>query len=454
MISSKQLIQAAAGAGGEPDFFILSFGTSGSITSLVGIDVDTNGDIVAGGFTTHASAQGNADVFLVKVDVSGDVIWEVMSGDTGATTGDYVNSVKIDSNDNIYAAGYFTHISGDSTAGLMQKYDSDGNLTWANAIDGPLYDTINGIDISSDDSKIYYAGAHDRTLSTPNGYNWGYVNSAGTSIVDYRYENASYSSNANDVAVAPNGNVFTVGSGYKGTTGSWPMVYRLTSSGAGSQRILTSTSTQVTYHISAAALSDSTAVVAGRANTGSARYSLLLQRLNSSLVPIWTRIIRRPMTGTSYYTQVPSKVVVDSNDNIYVASAARGNKHACIMKFDSNGTLDWANEITTSSEDITITFHKICLDANEEHLYLAGYEKATSTGGSTQSGFIVKIPTDGSALGTYGPFIYQATPSLTDLSASYSTQTPDGSYGSASQQLKTSAFTNVDPNMTTSIEKG
>jgi hypothetical protein len=454
MIASKQLIQAAAGAGGEPDFFILSFGTSGYVTGLEGIDVDTNGDIVAGGYTTHASAQGGADVFLAKVDVNGNVIWEVMSGDTGATTNDYIFDLRIDSNNNIYAAGNFTHISGDGTAGLMQKYDSDGNLTWAKAIDGPLYDTISGIDISSDDSKIYYAGTHDRSTSTPNAYSWGVVSSTGASIVDYRFENATYLSGASDVAVAPNGIAFTVGQGYVGDTGGWPMVYRITSTGAGYQRIITSSLSQVTSLTTTAALSDSTAVVAGRAYTGSARYSLLLQRLNSSLVPIWTRLIYRPLTGTTYYSQVPSRMVVDSNDNIYVASAARNSFHACIMKFDVNGTLDWANEITTSSENITIVINGIRLDANEEYLYLAGDEDATNTGGSTQSGFIAKIPTDGSALGTYGPFVYQAMPPLSNTTASPSTLTPDGSYGSAAQQLKTSAFTNVDPNMTTSIEKG
>ena len=95
MTVSSKLIQAAAGAGGEPDLFILSLeATSGE--SLNGIDVDTNGDIVACGFFNDPVGAGGYDAGLVKVNSIGEVLWSKVSGTSNS---DYLQDCVTDSNE-------------------------------------------------------------------------------------------------------------------------------------------------------------------------------------------------------------------------------------------------------------------------------------------------------------------------------------------------------------------
>jgi hypothetical protein len=91
--------------------------------------------------TTRSYGSGGADIFLVKLDARGRLVWARTIGGNGQETGK--TTLEID-------GGYIT--MGDTSSGgagesdlLAVKYDRDGNIIWANAIGGPDKDQGAGI---------------------------------------------------------------------------------------------------------------------------------------------------------------------------------------------------------------------------------------------------------------------------------------------------------------------
>ena len=91
------------------------------------------------GSTTLTSA-GDQDIFLAKLDATGQALWAVRAGDRGDDVG---FTVTVDPADNVYVAGYFRYSaafgafalnSGSAIWGFVAKYDPQGVCLWAMAI--------------------------------------------------------------------------------------------------------------------------------------------------------------------------------------------------------------------------------------------------------------------------------------------------------------------------------
>jgi len=90
---------------------------------------------------------GAFNLFLVKYDSTGNVIWAKNAGNLGSS---YQNqySLSIDPLDNVYITGYFTSIaahfgaftllnnSTNNSDFFLAKYDSSGNVLWAKSVSG------------------------------------------------------------------------------------------------------------------------------------------------------------------------------------------------------------------------------------------------------------------------------------------------------------------------------
>jgi type IX secretion system substrate protein/beta-propeller repeat-containing protein len=83
------------------------------------------------------------DIFIVKYDPAGNVLWAKSAGGSGSDEG---TSITTDTSGNIYLAGYFgsntinfgntTLVRNGSFDIFLAKYDSSGNLIWAKSIGG------------------------------------------------------------------------------------------------------------------------------------------------------------------------------------------------------------------------------------------------------------------------------------------------------------------------------
>ena len=131
------------------------------------IVTDTSGNVYAtgsfssatltfGSFTlTNNSTSGNTDIYIVKYDPNGNVIW---ARSAGGSDEDYATSIALDAWGNIYVAGFFhstsipfgtTTLTNDSTTATSDmyvvKYSPAGNVIWARKAGGTMSDRINAV---------------------------------------------------------------------------------------------------------------------------------------------------------------------------------------------------------------------------------------------------------------------------------------------------------------------
>lgn len=128
-------------------------------------------DFDPGAGTNNVSSFGSRDIYIQKLDSSGNLVWVKTMGGTNWDQG---NSIALDNFGNIYTTGYFVGtvdfdpgigttnlVSSTGTEIFVNKLDSLGNLVWAKSIkdSDANYSTNYGTSIKVDDLyNIYTAG--------------------------------------------------------------------------------------------------------------------------------------------------------------------------------------------------------------------------------------------------------------------------------------------------------
>ena len=181
-------------ATGNLDSFLAKYDTSGNIqwlkqgrstsqVSINGISLDSSKNIVAIGYFGSKSdttvnfnnvkliSSGNRDIFLVKYNDSGNVLWAKSAGGVGLS--DEGESLSIDNADNIYIAGEFKdsasfdNIKVYSNGGIdafIAKYNSDGDVIWVKHGGGKGSDYAKSIAFVDEDN-LYVTGYFDSSAT-------------------------------------------------------------------------------------------------------------------------------------------------------------------------------------------------------------------------------------------------------------------------------------------------
>jgi len=186
---------------GGSDIFVVKLDSSGNwlwvkqaggtgYDESYGITTDSSGNSYVTGLFSGTASFGNitltnsgyADIFVAKLDSSGNWLWAKQAG---GTSDDYCYSIAIDSSGNSYVTGYF---SGTASFGnitlessgyndiFVVKLDSSGNWLWAKQAGGIDYDESYGITTDSSGNS-YVTGCFQGTASfgntnlISNGYN-------------------------------------------------------------------------------------------------------------------------------------------------------------------------------------------------------------------------------------------------------------------------------------------
>jgi len=174
----------------------------------------------------------DADMFILKLDSSGNFAW---AGKIGGVGEDAVSCVKADVAGNVYLSGYYTGTSdfnpgvqafNMTTAGssdvFICKLDAFGNFQWAKSIGGPSFEFGNALTLD-ESGNIYSAGSFSETADfnpgsetstlTASGGSDSYtlkLNSAGD-FVWARRTGGGVRDVANGVAIDGAGSVYTTG---------------------------------------------------------------------------------------------------------------------------------------------------------------------------------------------------------------------------------------------------
>jgi hypothetical protein len=123
-------------------------------------------DFDPGSGTLNLMSAGGSDVFVSKLSSSGNLIWAKRFGGTSDDVG---RSLAIDSSGNVYITGFFkgTGTFDLTSAGFddifVSKLDSSGNLIWAKKFGGSLNDIGYAITVDST-GNIYTTGYFEDTV--------------------------------------------------------------------------------------------------------------------------------------------------------------------------------------------------------------------------------------------------------------------------------------------------
>ncbi len=133
-------------------------------------------DLDPGPGTSYHTSNGSYDACILKLDSNGDLIWvKTFGGDTA----DYVWSICVDSNNDVYITGYFEYtvdfdpgpgvfnLNANGTTGhedmFVLKLDSDGNFIWAQNYGSTERDGGRSI-LTDDFGNIYVTGFYYGTV--------------------------------------------------------------------------------------------------------------------------------------------------------------------------------------------------------------------------------------------------------------------------------------------------
>lgn len=171
-------------------------GSGNGVDSPADIKVDNAGNV----YVTGTIFEGNVNHFdyvTIKYDVGGAQLWAVKyNGIAGAN--DFVASLAIDSNGNIYVTGNSGRLYGTSYYDYSTiKYDSNGNQLWVAIYNGPnsyntnyvskiIVDNFDNVYVAGTSNSDYLAIKYDTRGNQLwlARYNGGYVDEATGMVVD------------------------------------------------------------------------------------------------------------------------------------------------------------------------------------------------------------------------------------------------------------------------------
>jgi hypothetical protein len=339
---------------------------------------------------------GLYDVFISKLDSSGNFVWAKSVGGTGT---DIANAVAVDAAGNVYTTGYFegtadfdpgVGISNLTSAGgddvFVSKLNSSENFVWAKSLGGGNYDAANAVFVDAS-GNVYVAGYFEGTADFDPGV--GTVNLTSAGGTDGFVSKLDSSGNfvwaksfggvgtdiANAVAVDASGNVYTTGY-FHGTADFDPGVgiSNLTSAGGADG---------------------------------------FVSKLDSSGNFVWAK----SFDGTG--TDIASSVAVDASGNVFTTGrflgtvdfdrgagtanlTSAGSLDAFVLKLNSSGNFVWAKSVGGVGHDVA---NAVAVDASG-NVYVAGYFEGTAdfdpgvgianlTSAGNQDVYVLKVDSSG-----------------------------------------------------------
>ncbi len=153
---------------------------------------NTTGDFDPGAGTSNLVSAGGTDIFISKLNSSGDYVWAKKMGSTSADVG---NSMTLDSDENVYTTGSFTGtvdfdpgagtsnlVSAGGTDIFISKLNSSGDFVSAQKMGGTAADVAYSISLDLD-GNIYTTGNLTGTADFDPGAGTSNLVSAGSTDI-------------------------------------------------------------------------------------------------------------------------------------------------------------------------------------------------------------------------------------------------------------------------------
>jgi hypothetical protein len=379
------------GAGGW-DIFLIKTDANGNIiwaktyggtddNGASSVQQTSDGGYIVAGLTTSFGA-GLSDVFLVKTDASGNIIWAKTYGGTGD---DLVSSVQQTSDGGYIVAGETRSFGAGGWDIFLIKTDASGNIIWA---------------------KTYGGTNDDRASSVQQTSDGGYIVAGRT---------ASFGAGLDDILLIKtdaNGNII------------WAKTY-------GGIYYDLAYSVQQT--------SDGGYIVAGRTGSfGAGGWDIFLIKTDANGNIIWAK------TYGGIYEDFATSVQQTSDGGYIVAgrtgSFGAGGTDAFLIKTDASGNVQWAKTYGGTDYDLAYSVQQ----TSDGGYIVAG--ETWSFGASLSDVFLVKTDASGN-MGSCG-IVQNVSPTVTTPSPTVTTPSP--SISSPSFTVNSPSPTITSPTLTVS----
>jgi len=394
---------------GTLDFFIVKYDASGNVLWAKGaagtkddvgqsIATDANGNVfVTGYFYSPSITFGTItlmnssiadDIFVVKYDASGNVLWAKSEGGTGYEDG---QSIATDANGNVFVTGHFSSTSisfgtttltnTSSPAGeiFVVKYDSSGNVLWAKiGGESPLTERVNSVTTDANGnayvigsfyhSSIWFGTINLTKTTTTESDLFVVKYDASGNVLWAKVEGGAGNDDGRSITTDANGNVFITGY-FKSpsiTFGTTTLMNVGTS--IGSLNIFVVKYDSIGNALWAKGAGENDAEIANGITTDANGNAYVTGTFNSSSISFGTNTLTK--TGSTYYSDI------------------------FVVKYDSIGNALWAKGVGGTDSE---TGFGITTDANG-NVFLTGYfyspsitfgtTTLTNTGGSL---FVTKL---------------------------------------------------------------
>ncbi len=199
--------------------------TTGSFESIVDFDPGTG--------TFNLTSTGNSDIFISKLDQSGNFIWAKIIGGTDA---DFGYSIAVDASGNVFTTGNFNITvdfdpgpgtfnltsAGNSNDIFISKLDAAGNFVWAKAMGGWNFDWSYSIAVDAS-GNVFTTGSFEGTADFDPGPGTFNLTSAGIqdifiskldangNLVWAKVMGGTQNDQSISIALDASGNAFTTG---------------------------------------------------------------------------------------------------------------------------------------------------------------------------------------------------------------------------------------------------
>jgi len=368
----------------DPSFITLASGMYGIRAAAI----NTNNNNTQ--YFVTAPTNNTYAVSLV-LDNNGDVsanpsLSNFYTGNTGS------GGIGFDSSNNWYVGQGFAESSGNNNKNAsIAKYNSSNVLQWYTRLNYGNTEEFYHIAVSSAGNCYATGYMYNTETFSYNGI-IAKCNSSGTGQWSYRTTNPSF---LRKLTLDSSENVFVVTNANTGARFT-----KINSSGTHQWSQLFSSASSAAYDIKV----DSSGNIYVFGGVGSSAW---LSKHDSTGALTW----QRTLTGTSSISA--SALCLDSSGNIYVTGYTTDNSvgKAVIAKYNNSGTIQWQRYLSTSA-DTNIYSYDISINSTGTFVVIAGQYSTT--------GFVAKLPTDGSKTGTYslsGTWTYAAA-NLTDAAGS------------------------------------
>jgi len=369
----------------------------------------TDGGFVIVGETTSLGA-GGMDIFVMKTDANGNIIWNNTYGSTSNDDGSSMSIIQTSDGGYLFAGFTFGFGAGNNYDGWVVKLFGNGGIDWEQRLVGASRETIrdikellNGDFILTGNSESTGAGNQDINVIWLSS-NGSFINSQ-----TYGSNNADQPTSVMEIPGTNRDVIITAHTNGFGASGTDGILMRIDNSGnpVWTKKVLNGPASEAYY--ATEMLSNGDFVAVGfTPSFGAGMDDILVTRFDVNGNEIWTRVYGGVGSDRA------SNVRQNSNGEIIVVgetnSFGAGGYDQFLISIDVNGNLNWSRTYGDIGSDRIDRWSKsMDVTTNNEIIFVGG---TTSFNANGEDIYIVKTNSCGESCNSQNVIFNEVSPNI------------------------------------------